>query len=174
MRPSASAWSIYMAVSPTAMWQAAAIRLRTRDSLRIWHPQIVRVAIPARCARRKTRASRRRLSDSLDSQNTLCVFGGCPRGQPECPCQKHPCTNTATFRSVPIRRTSGEPHENRGLRSCRTFSRAATRLTAVSISVPLVRTERISRDRSIRVSRSMLRVRVVRPARRSALNVPQT
>src|SRR5262249_23721092 len=89
-------------------------------------------------------ASRRRLFRILSDQNSRLAFGSFAKLQPLCPCQKHPCTNTAHRRLLFA--MSGEPGRSRLFTEKRRPRCQRCRRTTISKSVPWRRTRFIRAD----------------------------
>ena len=107
------------------------------------HSRTRRTDQPARRSRWETRESRRMFASIFSRQNLLLLRG---RYLHEHPCQKHPSTNTATFR--PGQAKSGRPEIGQCFRYPRRPAAQSIRPSANSVvRLPFERTEAMILDR---------------------------
>ena len=121
-------------------------RRPSRSRSCVSHPHTTTTTYPSARSWRTTRRSRTTLCFSFATQNARFVRGSAALAQPECRCQKHPCTKIAhLFERLA---TSGEPGRSRFVTRKHLFAFHNRLRTTSSGAVPRVRTADMREDTS--------------------------
>jgi hypothetical protein len=150
-----------------AILTPAAIAFECEQS---WHSQATITLQPAARSCLAVQRSRATFRSNFATQKSVLLFGVVAILQPECRCQKHPCTNTTVRKRGKTR--SGLPGRfaacslYRRPSPCSTFRRAISGLVSRPL-IRLMRSERPAGDRKSAMPYSQIRVTASCRARRT-------